>query len=140
MIGLVGLFIVFGFKNKLKAKPYLLIGSAGIVAFLIAGILKILLARYRPIEFLDHGLYGFHFLSTKYEFNSTPSGHSTMIFAVLGSLAAVFKKHWLWIVLMLACLCVGLSRIIVDAHFLSDVVFGGYVGLLSVYWVRSFYA
>ena len=138
---ILGLAIItFGIGFARKNKSFKIIGASGILAFIIAGFFKVILARYRPIELFDHGKYGFHFLSNHYEFNSTPSGHTKMFFAVLGSIASILKNKWLWIALISICVLVAFSRVFVSAHFFSDVVFGAYTGLLSIYWVKYFYA
>ncbi len=126
------------FKNP---KTYFHWGFAGILAFILAGICKVVLARYRPIEFFNLNLYGFHFFSDNYEFNSTPSGHTVMAFAVLGSIASSLKKMGgkligLSFVLILICLGIAGSRLILNAHYCSDLIFGMYVGLISAYWVK----
>jgi len=137
---LISFGLTFAKKSRLGLKNFSLIflklGSIGILAFILTGILKVLLARYRPIEFFTHGLYGFHFLSDRWAFDSTPSGHTSMAFAILGGLASQVKKTWLWILIIIICLIIAASRLILNNHYLSDLIFGGYVGLLSVYWVN----
>lgn len=133
------LFLILGLGIK-RIQFLKRVGTAGMLAFIIAGIIKVLLARYRPIDFLEHQQYGFHFLSTQHDLNSTPSGHMTMICALLGMLGCQLKNKVVWIVLILICVLLGISRILINAHFVSDVVLGAYIGFLSVYWVRSLYA
>ena len=55
-----------------------------------------------------------------------PSGHTTLVFAMYAGLACCFPsgRHWF---LLLAC-CVGISRVLVGAHFVSDVVAGAGLG------------
>lgn len=133
------IFILIGFGllfNHKKSNPYFKIGLTGILAFIIAGVVKIILARYRPIEFFSSGLYGFHFFSDQHDLNSTPSGHTVMAVAVLGAIANLFKKIWFWVLVILICIVIAGSRLILNAHYISDLIFAAYIGLLCLYWVN----
>ncbi len=118
------------------SKAFLYIIISILVASAIGGALKFLLGRYRPVMLYSQHLYGFHFLTKTWAFNSTPSGHSFRIFALMASLSLVFKR-WYWLFFIVA-ICVGLSRIIVHAHYPSDVLFGAYIGLLAAFWSRNY--
>jgi len=107
-----------------------------IVGNVVGGGFRFLLGRYRPAMLYAHNLYGFHFFSFNVISSSTPSGHAIRIFALAGCLSTVFKR-WRWLFLIVA-ICVGLSRIIIHAHYPSDVLFGAYLGLLSAVWVREY--
>ena len=58
-----------------------------------------------------------------------PSGHTALAFAAFAALAAFFPRGRWWF-LILACL-VGLSRMLMGEHFLSDVIAGAGVGYAS---------
>ncbi len=66
-----------------------------------------------------------------------PSGHSTTGFAVAFSLMVLFPRAR-WPLLAFAGM-IGLSRIMVNAHFLSDVVAGAAVGWITTYAVTRFF-
>jgi len=57
-----------------------------------------------------------------------PSGHGQNAAAVWGILAASLKKNWLWAVVLVFILGIGLSRIYLGMHFTSDVLAGWAVG------------
>jgi membrane-associated phospholipid phosphatase len=122
------------------AQPWLFFSIAYFFAFILGFMLKFILARYRPELFFESGLYGFHFFKIKDAFNSTPSGHVLANFAALYAIAKIVNRRWLTILLMLLATAIAISRIILTDHYLSDVVFGGYVGILSVYWTGYFFA
>lgn len=113
-------------------------GLAMITAFIIAFILKVLLARYRPDLLFSQNLYGFHGFSLKHDFNSTPSGHAVMAFAGFYGLARLTDKRWLRIFCVFFAVVIALSRIIITAHFLSDVLLGAYIGIVTVLWLEYF--
>jgi undecaprenyl-diphosphatase len=68
---------------------------------------------------------------------SFPSGHATMAAAFFFVVAYVFApkiKHWVWreifiVICMLATLAIGLSRIVLNVHWASDVIAGWSLGL-----------
>ena len=122
-----------------SARPWLYFAYVYILAFALRTILKFVLARYRPELYFSNNLYGFHFFSMKWIYNSMPSGHAVAAFSVFASLATIFKRCWLTIVLFIIAVCVALSRLIIGAHFASDVIFGAYIGCLSAYWINAIY-
>lgn len=102
------------------------------VAIVIGEGLKILLARYRPVMLFESGAYGFHFFSTQWALNSTPSGHTLRMFSVMTALAMLFPRGR--IPFFTIAVLVGLSRIAVTAHYPSDVLFGAFIGVFSALW------
>ena len=71
---------------------------------------------------------------------SFPSGHSSSAVSVYGSLAAHEKRsRLLWVLAFLLPLLVGFSRVVVGAHYPTDVLCGwllGIVVVLLVPWLR----
>lgn len=63
---------------------------------------------------------------------SFPSGHSNNSAAFYGSLAAAFKKRWLWILSAVIMLLVGISRVSVGVHYPTDVLAGWGIGILTI--------
>ncbi|MGB8251721.1 MAG: phosphatase PAP2 family protein [Anaerolineaceae bacterium] len=59
-----------------------------------------------------------------------PSGHTQKAVAVWGTMAASFKKTWLWIVSIFMIIMIAVSRLYLGVHFLSDIVSGLLVGIL----------
>lgn len=106
------------------------------LAFLFASIalsgiltdtLKPIFGRARPVEMLRDGLYGFHPFTFHASMNGMPSGHATTaaaLAAVLCTLLPRQKPIWLMIGMILAA-----SRVMVNAHYLSDVLAGAAIGL-----------
>lgn len=135
---IVALMGYFG-KSKSQAKNYYFFASCIILAYILCGILKVTLARYRPMEFITNNLYGFHFFSIKDIYNSTPSGATVTVFAALFSLALIVNKRWITVLLLTIATIIGLSRIIILQHYPSDVIFGAYLGILVVYWCQCLF-
>ena len=63
---------------------------------------------------------------------SFPSGHSTNVATVFGSLALNLRKRWLTAAAIVIVLLTGISRVVVGAHYPTDVLAGWLLGLISV--------
>ncbi|MDD2259129.1 MAG: phosphatase PAP2 family protein [Bacilli bacterium] len=62
---------------------------------------------------------------------SFPSGHSQNAAVTFSSVAYHFKKKWLWITASILIFLVGISRVFLGVHYLSDVIVGISLGLGS---------
>ena len=63
---------------------------------------------------------------------SVPSGHSSSATAVYGSVALRGRRKWLTLLAVLLPLLVGVSRVVVGAHFPTDVLAGWALGLIVI--------
>ena len=63
---------------------------------------------------------------------SCPSGHSTNSMTVFASLALNLRKRWMTILAIVIPLLTGFSRVVVGAHYPTDVLGGWLLGLLTV--------
>ncbi len=132
------LLIFFGPSEKSSfQKKFLYILISLTIAILISDTLKFFLARCRPEMLFEHGKYGLKFFSSKDIMNSTPSGHTTRICALMTAVSLLWRKA-LPICIIIAIL-VGLSRILVTAHYPGDVLFGFYVGTFTSLWTYKFF-
>lgn len=126
-------------QKKTQAKSWCFISLSIIAALAIGLIFKVLLGRYRPVMLFSEHQYGFHFLTSKHNFTSTPSGHTLASFAGFYALAMVMKKRWITVLLMLLGALIGISRVIITDHYLSDVIFGAYLGILTPIYLQLFW-
>jgi len=106
------------------------------VALVVGEGLKFLLARHRPVLLFENGNYGLSFFSSDWASNSSPSGHTLRVFAILTATSMLFRK--LTPVFLSLAVLIGLSRIIVTDHYPSDVVFGAYIGVFAALWVYRY--
>jgi membrane-associated phospholipid phosphatase len=60
---------------------------------------------------------------------SFPSGHTTAAFAVAGSIATHYDRLWIKGLSYSVAGLVGYSRMVHDAHWLSDVTAGAFIGI-----------
>ena len=98
---------------------------------LIDDIMKPIFGRARPeLLFRDH-LFGFTWHGAHANLWSFPSGHSTTVAALALAACAIAPSYWS--LYALAALLVMASRVILDMHYLSDVIAGCYIGI-AVAW------
>ena len=108
--------------------------SISFIASLVVGsavlhLIKLVLGRRRPRDDMEMGLYGFMPLTFNLDYNSFPSGHALTICCV----AVIFTCVWpgwapLWFAIAAA---LAVTRALLTAHFLSDVLIGAGIGLIA---------
>ena len=100
--------------------------AAVAVSGIVAQIVKHLVGRARPVLFAVDGPFSFHPLAVTNVLASFPSGHTTSAFAAAVALGYM-RPSWRWWLLGCALL-IGVSRVLVGAHYPSDVVGGAALG------------
>lgn len=113
--------------QKTKRSNAFLIFCSVFCACVVVAVLKPLIARLRPIMALTQNVPEVvnRFV---WEWNSMPSGHTTVSFAglvMIGMLAPRFKPMT-WTLAIL----IGLSRVIVGHHYATDVILGAFIGMV----------
>jgi membrane-associated phospholipid phosphatase len=127
---LLALFAQYILKKRPLAQKSFFIFMCVFSAGVVCDVLKILLGRARPAEFLNNHVYGFFFLQTHNNMWSFPSGHATVIAALAFALSYLIPKYW-WAFFSLM-FYIALTRLLINAHFLSDVIIGLYLGAFVV--------
>ena len=131
------LFFRFVYKNKLNEARSLFIFLSLSLTGIFITIFKWLAGRHRPIDFFNHGYYGFDFFGIGYELTSFPSGHAQTMFTLATALTILFPR---WgIPLFFVAGAVSISRIILTSHYLSDVIAGAGVGILFTLAVKYYF-
>lgn len=120
------LLSAFLFWIKEAKKAIFIFFSAGFGG-LILFIIKYTVQRVRPLPEVFSG-YGF------------PSGHSTIIVVFFLSLLFIInKKEILSMLATFAIIAVPISRVVLGAHFLSDVIAGLLLGSIVVDFMKVYY-
>ncbi len=108
----------------------------GFFFFTVAGagiatdIVKWLLGRSRPVRFAKDGIFSFHPISFDYAHVSFPSGHATTVAAALTAVALIFRRRPVLVaIIALIAMTIAASRVVVRAHYPSDVFGGFFVGV-----------
>ena len=138
-LAVVGGFGVYGLIAKdQKMKTTVLLASQ---SFLIAGVstagLKMITGRTRP-DFFNHWKGPDYYFKTNAaingycpEYNSFPSGHTSTAFSIATIFAKQYSnKKWVPVVSYGLASMVGVTRIIENRHWASDVLAGAALGYL----------
>ena len=129
-IFLIGAFLVDWTRLSRRIVPQLFCATAA-AWFLFASVagsgliatsLKQLIGRARPALFYSEGMLSFHSLTMDPLYASFPSGHSTTAGAITMGIALLFPR--LRIAMFVIALWFGFSRVMVRAHYASDVIAG----------------
>jgi membrane-associated phospholipid phosphatase len=112
------------------------IGQASIYAGVTNYLLKIAFGRARPYD--NEGSKSFHPFSSlvfKQDYQSLPSGHSTVAFVLSTILSRNAKPDWLKVVAYVPAALTVVSRVYQDQHWTSDVFLGAAFGYFIATWV-----
>jgi membrane-associated phospholipid phosphatase len=101
-----------------------------------------LCGRYWPETWFDHnpsligdGTYGFHPFARGDDVGSFPSGHAARILAFAGVWwIAIPGSRWLW---LLICPPLLASLVLMNYHFVGDMVAGAVLGAIVAAWATS---
>jgi undecaprenyl-diphosphatase len=105
---------------------------------LVATLLKRAIGRGRPETFTDAAPLVFTPNWSAFPYQSFPSGHATTAFGFAMVVAFIWPRS-----LRVALACAGLvavSRVIVGAHYPTDITAGAVLGVLGTYGVRNLFA
>lgn len=128
-------FLRFVFKQVSMARKAILIAISINITNVITTILKNGLGRARPQLFLTQNIYGFKILSfpLSNHYVSFPSSHAATISALCAGLACFYPRFSF--LFFIAAFLIGSCRMIIDVHYLSDVIGGLLIGILTAHFV-----
>ena len=141
----VGLFLRDKAKGSRRRAAWGLVASRGFYFFAVMAfsgiavqIVKHVVGRARPYLIDLDGPFHFDFFSLKAVEASFPSGHTTTVFAALAALTLLWPR--VGPAFLIVALPVAASRIILGAHYVSDVAGGACLGLASALVVARIFA
>lgn len=129
----LGAFLYFRNRDRRLAYAALYLILIVAISGLSVDLIKIIAGRARPELWLDLHQYGFSGWSLASTSWSFPSGHSATAFSFFVGLGLLYPRAK-WLFLGIAVL-VGASRVLLECHYLSDVIIGGWFGTVCAYWV-----
>jgi lipid A 4'-phosphatase len=115
---------------------YLFVAVAG--SGIVADIAKTIFGRARPKLLFADGVYGFFWGAAHADYWSFPSGHATTMGALMVGLSLLWPRGWP--VYLVIALLVMASRIVITAHFPSDVLVGAALGGGMAWAIRQGFA
>jgi len=110
-------------SGRLSLYFFLTIGATSALVHLF----KLIVGRARPELFTEHGAYSLTPFAYDDLYSSFPSGHSAAVGAFFGAFSMLAPR--LRPLFLLGALMIGVSRVIVGAHYPSDVAAGLLLGL-----------
>jgi membrane-associated phospholipid phosphatase len=136
----LGLFLVarFIWRSPAWAARALFLFTSVSTCGILVDLLKLLAGRARPELWFTQGIYGFSYPHLQALYQSFPSGHAACASGAGVALCLLFPRHrpiWVAVALVL-----GLTRVIVTAHYLSDVVAATLLAALIVHELRRLFA
>jgi len=117
------IFWTVDFKLAVRSTALLLICA------LVSSMLKLLGQQPRPFTVDPHVVDYLH----AYGYG-LPSGHSSPAVVMWGAFAAAIGKRWAWITMLLIVSAIALSRLVVGAHFITDVLAGLLLGAIFLWF------
>src|SRR4029077_1597242 len=92
----------------------------------------------RPKLLFQSDIYDFSWLTWRPDYWSFPSGHSATIVALMTALWYLWPQHLLFYIL--AATIVTASRVVVGAHYLSDVLAGALIAAITTFYTAQILA
>lgn len=130
-------FLRFILKNKLWSMRILFLFLAISVSGLINLLIKWIAGRHRPVNMFNNGQFGFDYFGRMHESTSFPSGHTVTSFALAAAISILFPR--LRIPAFAAAVAIGMSRIMITSHYLSDVFAGAGIGILCALAIKYYF-
>jgi membrane-associated phospholipid phosphatase len=103
----------------------------------LLNIIKTMIGRLRPRFFLADATYGFQPFNFDFGMNSFPSGHSQTIWALMTALSLLYPRFTIPFVSFATL--VAASRVLVAAHYVSDVMMGSYLGIILTLYLYTWF-
>jgi len=119
--GLVVCVLLLPFVRRKPELVWSMVLSWLLVALSVKGI-KNLISVPRPLSVLSAA--DFHVIGAPYRFNSFPSGHAAVAATFAATFCLFYKQKWLRALLVVVALLIGLSRVAMGLHWVTDVLVG----------------
>lgn len=129
--GLTAFVLVLPFARRYPQLLWTAI-IAGLIAIFLTHGLKFVTNMPRPLIVLPEDTVNVVGISLRDHF-SFPSGHSLTAFLYAGLLLPCLQSRWLRTLLLLMACLVALSRIMIGAHWPTDILVGSTGGLLCAW-------
>ena len=132
--GLIALAICLVAKRRRWARIVTAMVLAGIIAGLASNVVKLAAGRVRPrVENVEHGWYGpiyqGEWISLRHDFQGFPSSHAACAFGFFFPL--FLSRRSAGAAGLIAATAIAWSRVQLNAHHISDIAAGAFIGVLA---------
>ena len=134
----IGMFKARAGALKAYSMVAAFIFSAIAASGILINVLKVLFGRVRPKLLFRDELYGFDWFRLGADFHSFPSGHAQTITALMVALFILVPRFGVAYLVIGAA--IAMSRAVVNAHYMGDIVAGAYAAAVMTMWVHSVFA
>lgn len=133
-VGSLGAFLLvrIGLRQQ-WGSVFLLLLLTHTASQISANLLKVATHRLRPEVLFDKGYEGLGFWQAGPNNDSFPSAHLTLIFSLFWPFAVIFPRYRIWFLVIPGI--IGVGRLILDQHYVSDVWFASW---LVIAWAELF--
>ncbi len=129
------LFLLLLFKKKKKIKKLSILSLSFFLVWGFSFFLKIIFSRERPFETIENTIL----LGTNRSGYSFPSSHTTAIFGIFFIVLEIFNSKILNLFFFSFAIFISFSRVYLGVHYLSDVIFGGFLGFFGTKNLNKFF-
>jgi membrane-associated phospholipid phosphatase len=129
------------FQQRVLAAIVVRIGflfTAVAVPSLFDTIIKRMIGRARPFTTGHPDPFVFHPFIWQNDYAGLPSGHATTAFAILIAFSTIWPRARSY--LLIYALLIAISRVVLTAHYPTDVAVGALVGIVGALLVRRWFA
>ena len=129
------------FQQRVLAAVMVRIGflfTAVAVPSLFTTIVKRMIGRARPLVTGHLDPYAFSPFIWRSDYASLPSGHTTTAFAVLVAFSTLWPRARTYF--LIYAMLIAISRVVLTAHYPTDVAAGALVGIIGALFVRRWFA
>ena len=129
MIGVAVIFVIA--QRTLSTRALFVTEVLGtlIIAYSISQFIGVVAFRERP--FVRHPVR--QLIAKDGGEKSFPSDHATLAFALVFPAVAVVRRRWAKVLFIASAVVVGVARVFVGVHYVSDVIAGGLLAFI-VWW------
>jgi membrane-associated phospholipid phosphatase len=134
---LLVLLVAWLMKRRFVVRLVLLMLSSAVIGGLVANVFRLLSGRTRPLAKVPPGWYGLKdhgaWIVGKFDYSSFPSAHTAVAFSCVVPLWLLLPPRLRWLIAFPATLLaasIGVARMVIDAHHLSDVVTSVWLGIV----------
>lgn len=122
-------YMVYRNRNAIYASGSLFLFGSVAISGIVVDILKVILGRARPNLYFREDLFGFTFFKIDSDFLSFPSGHSATALSAAVVFGILFPGYRYGFYLIGGT--IAFSRIFLTYHYISDVLVGALLGILT---------